>query len=390
MTQEEKRAATEPRVEFDDSGRSTGIERTEDANNGGRTTPFDPNRIEVQPRNTTISLLLQRLRRGALDLAPDFQRQAGIWSETNQSRLIESILLRIALPTIYAAENEDESWAVIDGVQRLTAITRFVDPTAIDAEPLRLSHMEYLAEYDGCTFEDLPGRLQTRILETELVILLIRRGTPEEAKFNIFARINTSGLPLSRQELRHALIPGQARDLLAELAVSDDFLEATAHSVSPDRMAGREMCLRFLAFTLTPPYQYVTQNFDDFLRAAMHRINKLPEQELDNLRTAFRYAMIASELVFGPHAFRKQFRDRARRFPVNKALFEVQAVTLSGLSPDEIVTLGHQQDAVSSKFKELMDDPAFYDSISSGTGSAATVAYRFQSLKDLFQEVLDA
>ncbi|MEU7070247.1 DUF262 domain-containing protein [Streptomyces narbonensis] len=390
MTEEEKPAVAEPRVEFDDSGRSTGIELTEDATNGGRTTPFDPNKIEVQPRNTTISLLLQRLRRGALDLAPDFQRQAGIWSQTTQSRLIESLLLRITLPTIYAAENEDESWAVIDGVQRLTAITRFVDPDAIDAEPLRLSHMEYLAEYDGCTFEDLPGRLQTRILETELVILLIRRGTPEEAKFNIFARINTSGLPLSRQELRHALIPGQARDLLAELAESFDFLEATAHSVSPDRMAEREMCLRFLAFKLTPPDQYVTQNFDDFLRAAMHRINELSEQELDSLRASFRYAMRASRLVFGPNAFRKQFKDRTRRFPVNKALFEVQAVTLSSLSPDENIALSSQPNVVSSKFMNLMDNPAFYDSISSGTGSAATVAYRFQSLKDLLQEVLDA
>ncbi|MEV7568642.1 DUF262 domain-containing protein [Streptomyces tanashiensis] len=389
MTEEEKSAA-EPRVEFDDSGRSTGIELTEDANNGGRTTPFDPNRIEVQPRNTTISLLLQRLRRGALDLAPDFQRQAGIWSETNQSRLVESLLLRITLPTIYAAENEDESWAVIDGVQRLTAITRFVDPTAIGAEPLRLSRLEYLAEYDGCTFEDLPGRLQTRILETELVILLIRRGTPEEAKFNIFARINTSGLPLSRQELRHALIPGQARDLLAELAASDQFLTATAHSVSPDRMAEREMCLRFLAFKLTPPEQYTTQNFDDFLRATMHRINELSEQELDQLRESFHYAMAASVIAFGADAFRKQFKNRTRRFPVNKALFEVQAVTLSSLSPDEIVALSPQRDLVSSNFKELMDDPEFYDSISSGTGSAATVAYRFQSLKDLLQKVLDA
>ncbi|MGW1927828.1 DUF262 domain-containing protein [Streptomyces sp. NPDC001919] len=390
MTQDENRAAAEPRVEFDDSGRSTGIELTEDANNGGRAEPFDPNRIEVQPRNTTISLLLQRLQRGALDLAPDFQRRAGIWSETNQSRLIESILLRIALPTIYAAENEDESWAVIDGVQRLTAITRFVDPTAIDAEPLRLSHLEYLAEYDGCTFADLPGRLQTRILETELVILLIRRGTPEAAKFNIFARINTSGLPLSRQELRHALIPGQARDLLAELAASDQFLAATARSVSPDRMAEREMCLRFLAFKLTPPEQYTTQNFDDFLRTAMHRINKLSEHEVDQLRESFGYAMAASVIAFGADAFRKQFKNRPRRFPVNKALFEVQAVTLSNLSPDEIVALSPQRDVVSARFKELMDDPEFYDSISSGTGSAATVAYRFQSLKDLFQKVLDA
>lgn len=62
-----------------------------------------------------------------------------------------------------------------------------------------------------------------------------------------------------QQELRHALIPGPARDLLARLAESLFFLYATTRSVSPSRMAERELCLRFLAFWLTPPERYVTR-----------------------------------------------------------------------------------------------------------------------------------
>jgi hypothetical protein len=67
--------------------------------------------------------------------------------------------------------------------------------------PLVLRDLEYLKEYDGSRYQDLPGRLQTRLEETELVVHLIRQGTPEKVMFNIFVRINTGGLPLSRQEL---------------------------------------------------------------------------------------------------------------------------------------------------------------------------------------------
>ncbi|MFI8993816.1 DUF262 domain-containing protein [Streptomyces sp. NPDC053542] len=380
--------ADEPRVEFTDTGRSTGIE-TEDIGEAGRT-PFDPEQIEVHPRNPTVDLIIQRLKRDLIDLQPDFQRKSGIWNGRAQSRLIESLLLRIALPTLYVAEEEDESWSVVDGVQRLTTIVRFVNPAAAGLEPLRLSSLEYLDRYNGSRFEDLPGRMQTRILETELSVLVIRRGTPEEAKFNIFARINTGGQPLTRQELRHALIPGPARAFLAKLADNDSFLKATGHSVNPARMAERELCLRFLAFTMTEPERYTTQDFDGFLRRTMHDINGLTDDARARLEAHFNYAMLGCEQIFGDQAFRKQFSGVTRRYPINKALFEVQALNVAKCTPEEINALREQASTVRKAFHTLMDNPTFYDSISSGTGDADKVNYRFQSMKDLFREVLEA
>ncbi|WP_086770760.1 DUF262 domain-containing protein [Streptomyces bobili] len=374
-------------VEFTDTGRSTGIE-VEDIGEAGRM-PFDPELIEVHPRNPTVDLVIQRLKRGLIDLQPDFQRKSGIWNERAQSRLIESLLLRIALPTLYVAEEDDESWSVVDGVQRLTTIVRFVKPEAAGLEPLRLGDLEYLTQYEDSRFEDLPGRMQTRILETELSVLLIRRGTPEEARFNIFARINTGGQPLTRQELRHALIPGPARAFLAKLAESSFFLDATGHSVNPARMAERELCLRFLAFTMTPPERYVTQDFDGFLRDAMHTLNGLPDDALTDLERRFYLAMLECGEIFGYRAFRKQFSGVSRRYPINKALFEVQAVNVSMCTPEEVRILRERAPMVEKKFHELMNDPFFFDSISSGTGDADKVNYRFQSMKELFREVLE-
>lgn len=373
--------------EVGDSGLNTDVE-SEDV---GYTIdkPFDPEQIEVQTRNPTVALLLSRVRRGTLDLAPDFQRHAGIWTREAQSRLIESLLLRITLPTFYAAEGENDSWAIVDGVQRLTTIARFIDPESIGAQRLKLTGLEYL-DFNGATFNDLPGRFKTRIEETELIVLLIRRGTPEAVKFNIFARINTGGRPLTRQELRHALIPGRARTFLAELAESQAFITATRHSVAPDRMSDREMCLRFLAFILTPPEQYQVQDFDGFLRDAMHRINRLSDDQIKTLRTLFAWAMKASSDVLGSHAFRKHFAGVSRRSPVNKALFEAQAVTLARTPPGKVRELARRSSQVYEAFADLMDDVDFYAAISAGTGDVGKVQIRFSKVAMLFDEVLNA
>jgi hypothetical protein len=265
-----------------------------------------------------------------------------------------------------------------------------VAPEAINAEPLRLAGLEYLSEFNGCSFADLPGRLQTRIEETELVVVLIRRGTPEEVKFNIFARINTGGRPLTRQELRHALIPGPARTFLADLASSEDFRSATGGSVSPDRMSDREMCLRFCAFWITPPDEYPSGDFDGFLRKTMHQINSLDATKRNELRAHFLRAMSASQAVLGSHAFRKRFRGVSRRSPVNKALFEAQSVTLSGYTGKEVAKLIAHRDHVEAAFLHLMDSTDFVTAVSAGTGDIGKVRLRFRMLDEMFREVLNA
>jgi Protein of unknown function DUF262. len=381
-------AELEPPVDLDWEGRSTGVEREEP---GDRIeTPFDPDRIDVQTRTPTIDLLLSRLRRGALNLEPDFQRRAGIWSDRNQSRLIESLLLRIPLPTLYASDTEEDVWVIVDGIQRLTAIARFVDPDIVGMTPLRLRDLEYLRQYEGCTYADLPGRLQTRISETELVVHLIRPGTPEEVKFNIFARINTGGRPLTRQELRHALIPGRARVLLKELAESPSYLTATSNSVSPDRMDDREMVLRFLAFRLTDPSSYTRGDLDEFLRDAMVQLNNLSPSKMQELERDFHRAMERSKLIFGEYAFRKRsVENPRRRLPINKAVFEAVSVNMAKRSEEEFRQLVEKKEKIEKGFMRLMEDTEFERAISLGTGDVAKVRRRFGAIDRLLSEALE-
>jgi hypothetical protein len=206
--------------------------------------PFDPTKIRVETQTKTIDNLVARMEHGEIVLQPDFQR-GEVWQDAARSRLIESILIRIPLPAFYMDATEDDKWIVIDGQQRLSSIRRFVIENS-----LRLSKLEFLTELEGSTFDELPQSLKRRIRETNVTVYLVETGTPAEVKFNIFRRINTGGLPLSPQEIRHALNQGKSTRLLRELSAGDAFLNVTGHSVSPLRMADRECVLRFLAFVL--------------------------------------------------------------------------------------------------------------------------------------------
>lgn len=385
---------TEPEVpyltfEVDSLGRSTDVER-EDLDEEVIAEPFDPEEIDVTTRMPTVDLLLSRIRRRVLDLQPEFQRIAGIWTDQNQSRLIESMLLRIPLPTFYAAEADDDKWIIVDGVQRLTTIARFIEPHSIAARPLVLNDLQYLRQYQGKRFEQLPGRLQTRLLETELVLHLIRLGTPDPVMFNIFARINTGGRPLTRQELRHALIPGAARGLLRELAASSAFQNATLGTVSPARMDDREMVLRFIAFRLTDPSAY-RPDFDEFLRQAMHELNRISEAERERLRDDFARSMSAARIIFGEHAFRKRYPGQRRRSPINKALFESVSVNLACRSDHDLgILLERRLSVVEEMAKLLARVPEFERAISVGTGDVAKVRLRFYLVDQLFEEAINA
>jgi Protein of unknown function DUF262 len=103
------------------------------------TTPFDPSEIRVDTRPMTVDLVLDRIKYEEIDLAPDFQRHADIWTPTAQSRLIESILIRIPLPAFYMDATNEDKWLVIDGLQRLSTLKKF----AIDNK-IKLKGLEFL------------------------------------------------------------------------------------------------------------------------------------------------------------------------------------------------------------------------------------------------------
>jgi len=374
-------------VEHIEDGEATGVEQEPaDPSNDllPIERPFDPDKIKVVRETKTISLISTRIDHGEIDLAPEFQRRARIWDPARKGRLIESILLRIPLPVFYVASDNRDSWSVVDGLQRLTTIHDFLKGEF----PLR--GLEYLAQFDRKSFGELPRNMQRRIEETELVMNVIQPGTPEEVMFNIFSRINTGGMTLNSQEIRHALNKGPVRQFLADLINTEEFQAATKGSVSDVRMSARECALRFVAFHLVNWVDYRNNDLDGFLNAAMKSVNDASASERASIRGAFESAMLTACEVFGDDAFRKRYRDDAPRSPISKALFETWSVTLAALSDAERNKLSEKKCDIRVLFMQtLSEDRDFEVSISYATGVPARVKKRFETVERIVQKVLN-
>ena len=343
--------------------------------------PFDPALIRVDHKSTTLGQLLARIEHGEIDMQPDFQRRPGIWTDGAQSRLIESVLIRIPIPAFYFDGANENRWLVVDGLQRLTALHRF------KSGELKLCGLEFLSSMAGAGYNSLTREHQRRIDECQVVAFIIAPGTPVEVKFNIFKRINTGGMPLSPQEIRHALNQGAATEFLAKLASSTAFQLSTLGKFKSNRMDDRECALRFVAFALNDPQLYKDDDFDAFLSASMRQLNELPAKALEDLGKRFDRALNASTSIFGRAAFRKMGH---RSNPLNKALFESWCVSIDSLSDQEIERLIILRVEVKQRFRELSEKPGFNDAISQSTGHPAKIRTRFASIKNLINDILNA
>jgi len=343
---------------------------------------YNPDKINIFTREPTIEQLLRRINEEALDLAPDFQRHANIWKDDAKSRLIESILIRIPLPAFYIDATNEDKWLVVDGLQRLSALKQFMS----DKE-LKLGGLEYLSNLEGKNYDEIGRRYQRRIQETQVTVYLIEKGTPPEVKYNIFKRINTGGLPMSPQEIRHALNPGKATKFLAKLATSNEFQKVTNLSDSRKmRMEDREFILGSVAFMLTSYKNYQSETRDLFLTKALSKINNMSESELGAIENNFKKAMVAAWEIFDRNAFRKVSQKQKKKFPINKALFEVWSVNLSLLSDEQLDILKQHKEQLIEKFRNYVDDDGeFLTSISQ---AAEKIEYRFKIIEKIIQEVL--
>lgn len=360
------------------------IENEEDSAVSYMEKPFNPKDIDIISRTMSLDNIIKRLKENEIDLAPEFQRSMDLWEPKKQSQLIESILINFPLPAFYFDGTDKNKWLVVDGLQRLTTIKNFVVNKS-----LRLTGLEFLDKLDKCSFDELPRALQRQIEEAQIVAYIINPGTPDEVKFNIFKRINTGGLVLQPQEIRHALNQGEPARLIAELANFKEFKEATEFVIPSSRMLDREFITRFVSFYINNPNDY-KPDLDTFLNKSMGDINKLSKEQKEKLKADFKKAMILSQKILNRFAFRKVFNVNERRKPINKALFEVWSVSLAKLSDEQQKIIALYPKKVLRSFVRLMNtDIQFVPSITSATGDKTRVAYRFNVIQKLLQDIID-
>lgn len=337
--------------------------------------PIDTLLIRQETR--TVHDVVRRIGQGSFVMDPDFQRDF-IWKEDKQSKLIESMLMRIPLPVFYLAEDAKGRMIVVDGLQRLTTFERFIE------NRLRLK-LPKRPELDGKKFDHLSAKLQNRIEDCNLVLYIMDAKAPDGARLEIFERVN-GGVPLTRQQMRNCLYMGQATNFLKVEASTELFQEATGGSLRSDTMRDREFVNRYCAFRLLDLDDY-KGDMDDFLARALTDMNELPEARLEELSAEFRNSLHNNLVVFGKHAFRKHEPGKEYRGIVNASLWDVLSTGLARASEDDVRS---RQEELRRRFYELMDDEDFVRSITYGPNTAKEVRHRFEVMRRTLAEVFVA
>ncbi|MBD0417151.1 DUF262 domain-containing protein [Oryzicola mucosus] len=341
--------------------------------------PLDAVFVRTEPR--TVGDVVDRIDRQRYILDPDFQRDF-VWQVPKQSKLIESCIMRIPLPVFYVAEAPDGRIIVVDGLQRLTTFYRFMR-NQFRLTGLGSSNLDATHPLDGKLFKDLSITLQERVSDTPLTMYILDAKAPERARLDIFERVN-SGEPLTRQQMRNALYNGTATTWLKEAAVSPIFRNATGRSLNARTMRDREAINRFCAFKLLTPNAY-RGDMDTFLAQGLTALASRSDVERDELRKQFDSAMTLNAALFGEHAFRKSLANgpSATRSVINISLFEVCAVSMSGLGPLNEKQTSHLREAIIA----LLNQASFTNAITYSTNSTAQVRKRFGTMDGVVAEL---
>jgi hypothetical protein len=373
-----------------------GDEDEEDSENEEKPEPYDPELIRVENKSLNISYVFEMMNgpQKDLDLSPDFERNF-IWTDiTRKSRLIESILLRIPLPVFYLSQDAEGVLQVIDGVQRLTVIKKFM------SNEFRLKNLEYLKDCEGCFFDKegaktLDQKYVRRIKQTQLYLNIIDPQTPHKVKFDIFKRINTAGKPLNNQEIRNCMANSRVRNLLKELSNSKEFLSATG-GVSSIRMTDQELVTRFLGFY----YLKISKNEENgykgnmkqFLDDIVEVLNLEKESKLIEIKEAFLKSMKIAHYLFGEYAFRKcepeNIENGMQKKLINKSLFVALSVLLSKYNFDEITQNNEPKSLTLPLALELGKKSGLYEAITIGTNDQKRIEFTFSTIENLLNENL--
>lgn len=229
----------------------------------------------------------------ALDIQPSFQREIA-WKGPAQTRFIDSLIKQLPIPSLcFSYDYKNEEWQVIDGLQRVSSIIKFLDDDSdwvlaslddIDPRIANKSVREFKKKGS-----DL-NKLRRRVENATLPITVLRCDPSLESHsnylFTIFHRLNTGGTKLNNQEIRNCIYSGPFNELLKQLDADPNWL--ALHKLDKpvnDRFRRQELILRFFAFY--DSFETYKEGLAKFLNNYMRSHRKDSEQAVNAKRAIF-------------------------------------------------------------------------------------------------------
>jgi hypothetical protein len=346
----------------------------------------------------------QRYLAHELILEPGFQRHY-VWDPTRASRYIESLLLGLPIPAIFLAQEQDSSWTVIDGHQRLETLFRYLQPLlpgptkavtgrTISAfsvlPPLRLRALKFLADLNGHDITALNRADRAKLWDCVIPVIKLPASVHPDIKYELFARLNQGSMSLNAQELRNCLYRGRYNQLIIQLGESREFLQLWGKTQPDRRMAHVEMALRFFALLhRRGDYRRPYQNFlNDEMGANRDVSLEQAKQFKEEFTTALRWVdrIFSKESFFLFQVGNPDDRIGRWRRHREKLVYEVEMVGFGqfGRSLDTFWSKSSSDDRelfrveLRRQFIDVMVNPRFTSLLQEGTTDPTSLHGRFE------------
>lgn len=351
---------------------------------------YSPDDIYVERKDFSIQMLMELIKEGDLEINPNFQRNF-VWDKTRQSRLIESILLGLPLPSVYLSQYSDGRLTIVDGLQRITTIKHFME------DKLDLCNMEYFKQCNGFKYSELKGKIPLlqfrKFRQTQIMCFVIDYRSPVMLKYDLFRRLNTGGKALNDQEIRNCMSRPKLQRLLLDMIRSLEFKKATNSGVKDTRLAAQECALRYIYFydeySLDNPIGGYNGYMRDSLNLYIDVLNGKEESELRSYYESFTKSMEYAYSIFGSSAFRKINPKTGKKSSVNKSLMLAISVLLAHHGTEYQNGIRQGVNLAEPLNLLLSEDSQLNAAITSSTAQKANIAYTIQCIKnELFDKYL--
>lgn len=334
-----------------------------------------------------------------MEIRPFYQRRSR-WDEERQSKLIESFIINIPVPPVFLYEKSFGSYEVMDGQQRITAISDFYN------NKFKLTGLDLWPELNGMAYSELPNKIRAGLDRRSISsIVLLKESAPEEEdaiflRQLVFERLNTGGVKLERQEIRNSLGSGELNDLLFDLAKGKLFRHvwglpeySTEEEVNHrseiyenafyKKMEDLEVILRFFALRHMKNFKYGVQGFLDLY---LVRSKSFDSEDIEFLRGLFNKTLDLSYEIYGDQLFKLYNGNEFYGSPV-KGLYDSVMVSLSEMLED-----GENLIRAKDKIIELTKETITKEGLSVFTGRASTkkdLETRIDLFRTLFKKALE-
>ena len=332
-------------------------------------------RVFTDKRDFPLSTIREMFADGDIIPQPDYQRDY-VMDDKRASKLVESLLMGIPIPTVYLCEENDGTYSVIDGQQRMTSFVRYLN------NDFALKGLEELVELNGKKFKDL-DKVYQRTLKSSSLNSIILTKESQELKYEIFARLNQGSLKLKPQELRNCIYRGSFNNLLESIAENNKLLPILFQEENR-RKNYQEYILRFFALRNYLEYSSsMTKTMNDYM--IKHQNDE--EKEIDASKRLFNKTIDIVKQIFGDTAFcvyDRTKQDFVRKF--SGPVYDSIIIACSYFDNHDLMSHG---DEIRKQVLEVRKNNAEYQDFTyAATGSKNRVIGRITMIYNIIASII--